>query len=187
MTIRHGTLLIVDDDETLRTCLARAMARRGFEPVLAASVAQATAIAKERPPDYAIVDLRLDDGSGLDVVNMLHDAREDSRVIILSGYGNISTAVAAVKAGAIDYLPKPADADDLEKALLAPEGSHPEPPEHAMSADEVRWAHIERIFLETDRNVSETARKLGMHRRTLQRMLSKRNIRSASQLTSTNV
>lgn len=187
MTKHHGTLLIVDDDEALRTRLGRAMERRGFEPVLAASVAEATAIAETSPPDYAIVDLRLEDGNGLDIVNAIHDAREDSRVIILSGYGNIPTAVAAIKAGAIDYLPKPADADDLEKALLAPDGAHPEPPEHAMSADEVRWAHIERIFHENNRNVSETARRLGMHRRTLQRMLSKRNIRSASQLTSANV
>jgi len=187
MTTQYGTLLIVDDDEALRTQLGRAMARRGFEPMLAASVAEARAIAEKSAPNYAIVDLRLEDGSGLDVVNALHDAREDARVIILSGYGNIPTAVAAVKAGAIDYLPKPADADDLEKALLAPEGSHPAPPDHAMSADEVRWAHIERIFIENDRNVSETARRLGMHRRTLQRMLSKRNIKSASQLTSANV
>ncbi|MEO1241720.1 MAG: ActR/PrrA/RegA family redox response regulator transcription factor [Pseudomonadota bacterium] len=174
--MQHGSLLIVDDDEALRARLGRAMERRGFQTTLAAGVSEAVAVAAQNPPDYAIVDLRLDDGSGLDVVNALHEAREDSRVVILSGYGNIPNAVAAVKAGAIDYLPKPADADDLEKALMAPDGEHPEPPEHARSADDVRWAHIYHVFQRNNRNVSETARRLGMHRRTLQRMLAKRDL-----------
>lgn len=172
-----ATLLIVDDDEALRASLGRAMGKRGFIPALAASVDEAVRCAKDSPPAFAIVDLRLGDGSGLDVVDAIHEARRDARVVMLSGYGNIPTAVAAVKAGAVDYLPKPADADDLEKALLAPEGAHPEPPENAMSADEVRWAHIERVYLEHGRNISETARRLCMHRRTLQRILTKRGLK----------
>lgn len=172
-----STLLIVDDDDALRESLGRAMSRRGYRTMLAAGVAEAIACARREPPAFAIVDLRLGDGDGLEVVDAIHEAREDSRVVMLSGYGNIPTAVAAVKAGAIDYLPKPADADDLEKALKAPEGAHPAPPENAMSADEVRWAHIESVYNENGKNISETARRLGMHRRTLQRILSKRGLK----------
>ena len=104
----------------------------------------------------------------------IHATREDCRVVILTGYGNIATAVAAVKAGALDYLPKPADANDIEKALLAPPGERPPPPENPMSADRVRWEHIQRVYELCGHNVSETARRLGMHRRTLQRILAKR-------------
>jgi len=166
-------LLIVDDDAPFRIRLARAMEKRNFDVVAVESVALGIEIARSRPPAYAIVDLRLTDGSGLDVVRALRETRPDARVVMLTGYGNIATAVAAVKAGAIDYLPKPADADQVERALLSDGRSLPEPPENPMSADRVRWEHIQRVFEQCDRNVSETARRLKMHRRTLQRILNK--------------
>jgi two-component system response regulator RegA len=166
-------LLIVDDDAPLCQRLARAMEKRGFVVDTAESVAAGVAAASARPPAFAVVDLRLSDGSGLDVVGALRDARPGVRIVMLTGYGNIATAVAAVKAGAIDYLPKPADADAVERALIGGEGALPPPPTDPMSADRVRWEHIQRVFEQCDRNVSETARRLKMHRRTLQRMLSK--------------
>ncbi|TGY88958.1 ActR/PrrA/RegA family redox response regulator transcription factor [Marinicauda algicola] len=168
------SLLICDDDTPFRTRLARAMERRGFEVVEAASVAEALKIARETPPAFAVVDLRLEDGDGLQVVKALHETRADCRAVMLTGYGNIATAVAAVKSGAIDYLSKPADADDVVKALLASPDEKPAPPENPMSADRVRWEHIQRVFELCDHNVSETARRLNMHRRTLQRILAKR-------------
>jgi two-component system response regulator RegA len=172
------TLLIVDDDAPLCQRLARAMERRGFIVSTADAVASGVTAATSNPPAFAVVDLRLSDGSGLEVVSALRDARPGARIVVLTGYGNIATAVAAVKAGALDYLPKPADADAVERALLAKEGETPEPPEDPMSADRVRWEHIQRIFELCDRNVSETARRLKMHRRTLQRILSKHAPRS---------
>jgi two-component system response regulator RegA len=153
--------------------LARAMEKRGFDVVAVDSVAMGIEVAQESAPVFAVVDLRLGDGSGLDVVAALRDARPDSRIVVLTGYGNIATAVAAVKAGAVDYLPKPADADAVEAALLADGRPLPPPPENPMSADRVRWEHIQRVFEQCDRNVSETARRLKMHRRTLQRILNK--------------
>lgn len=172
-----NSLLIVDDDLPFRTRLSRAMEKRGFAPVMAESVAEGMTIARGQSPAYAVVDLRLEDGNGLDVVEALRDARADSRIIVLTGYGAIATAVAAVKIGAVDYLSKPADANDVEKALLTPRGEKPPPPENPMSADRVRWEHIQRVFELCDRNVSETARRLNMHRRTLQRILAKRSPR----------
>ena len=172
------TLLIVDDDAPLCQRLARAMERRGFVVATADSVAGGVAAASGRPPAFAVVDMRLGDGRGFDVVSALRKARPGSRIVMLTGYGNIATAVAAVKAGAIDYLPKPADADAVERALLAQDDGAPEPPEDPMSADRVRWEHIQRVFELCDRNVSETARRLKMHRRTLQRILSKHAPRS---------
>jgi two-component system response regulator RegA len=169
-----ASLLIVDDDEPFRIRLGRAMEKRGFATTLAAGVKEAIRIARENPPAFAVVDLRLEDGDGLEVVNAIHDIREDCRVVMLTGYGNIATAVAAVKAGALDYLSKPADANDVEKALLARGGARPEPPENPMSADRVRWEHIQRVYELCNHNVSETARRLGMHRRTLQRILAKK-------------
>jgi two-component system response regulator RegA len=167
------SLLVVDDDPPFRNRLARAMEKRGFDVVAVDSVAMGIEVAQESAPVFAVVDLRLGDGSGLDVVAALRDARPDSRTVVLTGYGNIATAVAAVKAGAVDYLPKPADADAVEAALLADGRSLPPPPENPMSADRVRWEHIQRVFEQCDRNVSETARRLKMHRRTLQRILNK--------------
>ena len=172
--MEDAALLIVDDDEPFRTRLGRALEKRGFQPHLAAGAREAREILNSVSPAYAVVDLRLEDGDGLQIVDYIHTQREDCRVIMLTGYGNIATAVAAVKAGAIDYLSKPADADDIEKALLAKPGERPDPPENPMSADRVRWEHIQRIYELCNHNVSETARRLGMHRRTLQRILAKR-------------
>lgn len=172
-----ASLLIVDDDAPFRNRLARAMEKRGFEPVMAETVAEGLAACRTAPPAYAAVDLRLEDGNGLEVVEALRAARPDARIIVLTGYGAIATAVAAVKIGATDYLSKPADADDVEKALLTNKGEKPPPPENPMSADRVRWEHIQRVFELCDRNVSETARRLNMHRRTLQRILAKRSPR----------
>jgi two-component system response regulator RegA len=167
------TLLIVDDDAPLRRRLAQAMEARGFVVTTADSVATGVAAASVTPPAFAVVDLRLGDGSGIDVVAALQHARPDARIVVLTGYGNIATAVAAVKAGAVDYLPKPADADQIEAALMSRSQTLPPPPENPMSADRVRWEHIQRVYEQCDRNVSETARRLNMHRRTLQRILSK--------------
>ncbi|MGC1494920.1 MAG: ActR/PrrA/RegA family redox response regulator transcription factor [Sulfitobacter sp.] len=169
------TLLLVDDDEPFLRRLAKAMEKRGFAVETAGSVAAGRAIATARPPAYAVVDLRLEDGNGLEVVEVLREKRADARVVILTGYGAIATAVAAVKIGATDYLSKPADANDITNALLAREGDMPPPPENPMSADRVRWEHIQRVYELCDRNVSETARRLNMHRRTLQRILAKRS------------
>ena len=171
------TLLLVDDDEIFLTRLARAMEKRGFSVQQAPSVAEARRMVAERPPAYAVVDLRLEDGNGLDVVDALREARPDVRVVVLTGYGAIATAVAAVKMGATDYLSKPADADEITTALLTEESALPPPPENPMSADRVRWEHIQRVYEQCDRNVSETARRLHMHRRTLQRILAKRGPR----------
>lgn len=170
-----NTLLIVDDDEPFLRRLARAMEKRGFAPETADSVAGGRAIATARPPAYAVIDLRLEDGNGLDVVEVLREKRPDSKIVVLTGYGAIATAVAAVKIGATDYLSKPADANDVMNALLAAEDGLPPPPENPMSADRVRWEHIQRVYELCDRNVSETARRLNMHRRTLQRILAKRS------------
>ena len=172
-----NTLLIVDDDTAFRTRLARAMEKRGFAPVMAESVAEGLSVCRSNPTAFAVVDLRLEDGNGLDVVEALREARPDARIIVLTGYGAIATAVAAVKIGAVDYLSKPADANDVERALLSTGEDKPAPPENPMSADRVRWEHIQRVFELCDRNVSETARRLNMHRRTLQRILAKRSPR----------
>ncbi|HEY8696723.1 MAG TPA: ActR/PrrA/RegA family redox response regulator transcription factor [Rhizomicrobium sp.] len=171
------TLLIVEDDRPFRERLARAMEARGFTVAIAETVAQGMASAKEAPPAFAVVDLKLEDGNGLDVIETLHRVRPEARVVVLTGFGNIATAVAAVKYGAIDYLPKPADADDILAALMAAPGHKPKPPENPMSADRVRWEHIQRVYELCGHNVSETARRLNMHRRTLQRILAKRSPR----------
>ncbi len=168
------SLLLLDDDAPLRTRLGRALEARGFDTQTVASVAEALDAVKVRPPAFAVLDMRLEDGSGVKVVEAINDARPDARVVMLTGYGNIATAVAAVKAGALDYLSKPADADDVARALLALPGESPAPPDNPMSADRVRWEHIQRVFELCGNNVSETARRLNMHRRTLQRILAKR-------------
>ncbi|EMH80657.1 response regulator consisting of a CheY-like receiver domain and a Fis-type HTH domain protein [alpha proteobacterium HIMB114] len=169
------TLLIVDDDDPFRNRLGRAMESKGFKVSLAKSVEEGLISARKSPPGFAVVDLRLLDGNGLDVIEEIHKLKPDSRVVMLTGYGNLPTAVSAVKAGAIDYLAKPADAEDVEAALLAEPNSKAQPPENPMSADRVKWEHIQRVFELCNRNVSETARRLKMHRRTLQRILSKRS------------
>jgi len=168
------SLLIVEDDKSFLQRLARAMEGRGFAVTTAESVAEGLTQLETASPAFAVVDMRLEDGNGLDVISALKRRRPDARAIILTGYGNIATAVNAVKLGAVDYLSKPVDADDAVAALLALHGRKAEPPENPMSADRVRWEHIQRIYELCGRNVSETARRLNMHRRTLQRILAKR-------------
>ena len=168
------SVLIVDDDRSFLQRLARAMEARGFEVATAETVADGLARVETSAPAYAVVDMRLGDGTGLDVISALKNHRPGARAIVLTGYGNIATAVTAVKLGAVDYLAKPADADDVVAALLANADHKPTPPENPMSADRVRWEHIQRVYEFCGRNVSETARRLSMHRRTLQRILAKR-------------
>jgi len=172
---KDKSLLIVDDDNPFRERLARAMEKKGFVVTQAESVKKGIDSLKMTKPAFAVVDLRLNDGNGLEVVKEIQYLNTNSRIIMLTGYGNIPTAVSAIKHGAIDYLAKPADADDVEKALLADPKSKAQPPENPMTADRVKWEHIHRVFELCNRNVSETARKLKMHRRTLQRILSKRS------------
>jgi two-component system response regulator RegA len=169
------SLLIVDDDNPFRDRLARAMEKKGFSVSQAEGVKKAIELIKSTKPAFAVVDLRLADGNGLEIVKELQVSNTSCKIIMLTGYGNIPTAVAAIKQGAIDYLAKPADADDVEKALLADPAKKAQPPENPMSADRIKWEHIHRVFELCNRNVSETARRLKMHRRTLQRILSKRS------------
>ena len=171
------SLLIVDDDNPFRDRLARYMEKKGFKVTQAESVKSAIQKARENKPAFAVIDLRLGDGNGLEVVNEIQKSKKESRIIMLTGYGNIPTAVAAVKAGAIDYLAKPANAEDIETALLADPSKKAYPPKDPMSADRIKWEHIHRVFELCNRNVSETARRLKMHRRTLQRILSKKSPR----------
>ena len=174
---KDNSLLIVDDDNPFRERLSRAMEKKGFQVTQAESVKVGVESVKLKKPAFAVIDLRLNDGNGLEGVNEIQINNPGSRIIMLTGYGNIPTAVAAIKEGAIDYLAKPADADDVEKALLADPNTKAPPPENPMSADRVKWEHIHRVFELCNRNVSETARRLKMHRRTLQRILSKRSPR----------
>ena len=168
------SVLIVEDDHSFLQRLAKALEQRGFTVTTAESVADGLLQVEKVSPAFAVVDMRLGDGNGLDVISALKRRRPDARGIILTGYGNIATAVNAVKLGAVDYLAKPVDADDVVAALLAQDNARIEPPENPMSADRVRWEHIQRIYEMCGRNVSETARRLNMHRRTLQRILAKR-------------
>ncbi len=166
-------LLIVDDDKAFLQRLARAMEKRGYVTETAESVAEARAKLESVNPSFAVVDMRLEDGNGLDVIELMRARRPEARAIVLTGYGNIATAVTAVKLGAIDYLSQPADADEIHAALMQRTDERAKPPENPMSADRVRWEHIQRVYEQCDRNVSETARRLRMHRRTLQRILAK--------------
>jgi two-component system response regulator RegA len=169
-----ASLVIVDDDKAFLQRLGRAMETRGFDVRMGNTVAEGLDLIRQRPPAFAVVDMRLEDGNGLDVIAELSKIRPNARSIVLTGYGNFATAVSAVKLGAVDYLAKPADADDVTDALLAPPDAKAPPPDNPMSADRVRWEHIQRVYELCNRNVSETARRLNMHRRTLQRILAKR-------------
>jgi two-component system response regulator RegA len=175
LTLDDPNLLLIDDDAAFRGRLALTLDRRGFQVSAAASLEEAREHLKSNAPAYAVVDMKLGDGNGLEFVPTLRAAREDMRVVILTGFGNIATAVAAIKTGAVDYIAKPADPEDIIKALIADSDRKPAPPEEPMSADRVRWEHIQRVYELCDRNVSETARRLKMHRRTLQRILAKRS------------
>jgi two-component system, response regulator RegA len=175
LTLDDPKLLLIDDDAAFRGRLALTLERRGFQVSAVASLGEARDHLTTNAPAYAVVDMKLGDGNGLEFVPSLRAAREDMRVVILTGFGNIATAVAAIKTGAVDYLAKPADPEDIIKALIADSDRKPAPPEEPMSADRVRWEHIQRVYELCDRNVSETARRLKMHRRTLQRILAKRS------------
>ena len=170
----NGTMLIVDDDKPFLVRLGRAMETRGFTVLTADSVSAGLELANQTPPAYAVVDMRLEDGNGIELVEKLRESTPDCKSVILTGYGNIATAVSAVKLGATDYLAKPADADEIVSALTRGPEEKVTPPENPMSADRVRWEHIQRVYEMCNRNVSETARRLNMHRRTLQRILAKR-------------
>lgn len=174
LTGEDVSLLIVDDDAPFVQRLARAMEKRGFAVETAESVSEAKSKVDAAAPAYAVVDMRLEDGNGLTVIEKIRKVRPEARTVVLTGYGNIATAVTAVKLGAIDYLSKPADADEIYAALTQAPDEKAEPPENPMSADRVRWEHIQRVYELCNRNVSETARRLNMHRRTLQRILAKR-------------
>ena len=165
------SLMIFEDDDALRNRLARAMDRRGFDVRVAGSLSEAKVQADAELPKYAIVDLRLLDGSGLAFVETLEHRDPSIRAIILTGYGNIPTAVAAARIGAIDYIAKPATADEIVDALVRPRDEYPPAPSNPISPEDARKEHIEHVFHEMDENVSQTARSLDMHRRTLQRML----------------
>jgi two-component system, response regulator RegA len=167
------SLLIVEDDKAFLERLASAMEERGFTVTTAQSVSDGLLQLETATPAFAVVDMRLGDGNGLDVISCIKKRRPEARAIILTGYGNIATAVNAVKLGAVDYLAKPIDADDVAAALAAIDNKKIEPPKNPMSPNRVRWEHIQRIYELCDRNVSETARRLNMHRRTLQRILAK--------------
>jgi two-component system response regulator RegA len=167
-------LLLVDDDAPLRRSMARALERRGFQVLAADGLPVARDLAHAHRPEFAVLDMRLAEGSGLELLQLLRELRPEVRIVIVTGYGNIATAVAAIKAGAVDYLAKPVDADDVANALLKSDQGLPPPRDNPMSADRVRWEHIQRVFEQCHRNVSETARRLNMHRRTLQRILNKR-------------
>jgi two-component system response regulator RegA len=174
ITSAERSVLLVEDDRSFVQRLAKALESRGFTVRTAESVAAGLAEVEQSPPAYAVVDMRLGDGNGLEVISALKRRKPDARGIVLTGYGNIATAVTAVKLGAVDYLAKPVDADDVLAALLAQGDKKIEPPANPMSADRVRWEHSQRIYELCGRNVSETARRLNMHRRTLQRILAKR-------------
>lgn len=169
-----ASLMILDDDGPFRSRLGRALEQRGFKVDAVETISEARLKVQANPPAFAVLDIRLEDGNGMDVIDLIRKHRSDSKIIMLTGYGNLATAVSAIKRGAVDYLAKPADADDVCKALLAERDEAPEPPENPMSADRVRWEHIQRVYELCGKNVSETARRLNMHRRTLQRILAKR-------------
>ena len=168
-----GSLIIIDDDTPFRERLTRSMEKKGFDVESFGEFISATKRLKEKNFDYAIIDMRLEDGSGLEIIQSIKISSPGTRSLLLTGYGNIATAVAAIKSGAIDYLPKPAEIDQIYNALTSLKKILPSPPENPMTADRIRWEHIQRVFLQCNRNVSETARRLRMHRRTLQRILSK--------------
>lgn len=169
-----GSLVLVDDDTIFTNRVARALEGNGFHVTMFESMAEATHNVQTDIPDFAVIDIKLPDGNGLDFIDRLLSVNDKARIIVVTGYGSIATAVAAIKAGAFDYLEKPVTAEQLFNTLTRTQDQKPLPPEQPMSADRVRWEHIQRIFETCDRNVSETARRLSMHRRTLQRILAKR-------------
>ena len=168
-----NNLIIVDDDLPFRERLSRSMEKKGFIVEAFSNFKDSSIRISSKNFDYAIVDMRLEDGSGLELIKEIKTSNPNTKSLLLTGYGNIATAVAAIKSGAIDYLPKPAEVDQIYDALTNSKNVLPPPPENPMTADRIRWEHIQRVFIQCNRNVSETARRLRMHRRTLQRILNK--------------
>jgi two-component system response regulator RegA len=173
------SLLLVDDDAVLCDTLARALAKRGFDVKTALTEDAAVKLASESPPQYAVVDLRLPDGPGLRLVSTLVGLDSRTRIVVLTGYGNIATAIEAIKLGATYYLCKPADADDITAAFFHDAGSDATPPnEKPMSIKRLEWEHIWQVLRDHKGNISQAARALSMHRRTLQRKLTKRPVKN---------
>jgi two-component system response regulator RegA len=173
------SLLLVDDDVTFRTVLGRALVKRGFAVTSAADVNEAVMLANQNPPEYAVVDLKLPGDSGLHLVALLKQLDENTRIVMLTGYASIATAIEAIKLGATHYLAKPAEVDEIIAALYRNDGNadislNPKPP----SVGRLEWEHIQRVLIENDNNISATARALSMHRRTLQRKLAKNPVRN---------
>lgn len=174
-----GSVLLIDDDEVFRQVLARSLERRGLTVLAAATGAEARALLVAQAVDYAVLDLKLEQESGLHLLPQLLALCPDLRVVLLTGYASIATAVEAVKLGAVNYLSKPASTDDILQALLEESGVEPAEVLDAvpMSVDRLEWEHIQKVLTANDGNISATARDLGMHRRTLQRKLQKRPVK----------
>lgn len=171
-------LLLVDDDETFCQVLQRALDRRGFEVSVARTLAEGLALAAELTPEYAVIDLRIGHDSGLILVKELKNLDANTRIVMLTGYASIATAVEAIKLGAVHYLTKPADADEILAALHKEEGDpNVAPKDRPLSVKRLEWEHLQKVLMEHDGNISAAARALGMHRRTLQRKLDKRPVR----------
>lgn len=174
----QGRVLVVDDDEDFAGALARALIRRGFEAETANDATVALTRARDHLPGFAVIDLRLGDSSGLDLVRPLLDLNPELSIVMLTGYGSIPTAVAAIRAGAREYLTKPVDVCRLVRVLRGESsGEAPAPVGGPISLRRLEWEHIQRVLNEHHGNISATARSLGMHRRTLQRKLLKRPVR----------
>jgi len=172
------TLLLVDDDDVFRRVLARALERRGYLVTAAGSAEEAYALASNNPPEYAVVDLKMPGDSGLVLIEKLAALEAGTRIVMLTGYASIATAVEAIKLGATHYLAKPADADEIVAALQRTGGDASTPVADApLSVDRLEWEHIQKVLAENEGNVSATARALKMHRRTLQRKLGKKPVR----------
>ncbi len=176
-------LLIIDDDATFGRVLARALGSRGFEVITAVNADEARALTRRHQPRYCVLDLKLGEENGLRLIPDLQRLVPDMRILLLTGYASIATAVEAIKRGAHDYLAKPVDADAVVRALVDGDGPHADDdevldaPEAPLALRRLEWEHIHRVLTECDGNISETARRLGMHRRTLQRKLSKHPVR----------
>lgn len=167
------TLLLVDDDEAFRNALAQALQRRGFAVMTAPDAQRAEEIAKEHIFEYALVDVRMPGPSGIELVGALHQLDDGTRIVVLTGYGTIANAVAAMRAGAVDYLTKPVDAAACERALLGRALKAAEQGDRVPSLDRVEWEYLQRVLSDAEGNISEAARRLGMHRRSLQRKISR--------------
>ena len=174
---KRERLLLVDDDPNLCRVLARALEARGYDVITATNAVDAAALAGQHPPDFAVVDLNLPDRPGLQLVTTLRRLNPSARIVVLTGYGSIASAIAAIKLGATYYLAKPVNADDVVDAFARTDGDPDAPVQKPMSADRLVWEHINRVLMENNGNLSATARALSMHRRTLQRKLAKRPVR----------